>query len=344
MKKLLQTTVLALAMPLGSAAAEAITGYEPNISTFDIHIEGVEDGGTIAIENMGTRRLTVTYEGADAPSSKPTFTIADPAIVSTYTGGGVTYLVAHQEGSTTLTVTVADLSKDFSVSVAGPDPDNAPDDEYRDGIVFLNEEWFAHTSGSLNYVDANGEVYYRAYGSQNGNMAFGANSCYAMEYAGKLFVMSKQPWDSGDTRPLKSGGRVVVADAKTMKHIAAFDEIGGDGRACVGISPSKVYLSHSKGVRVMHLDGEEITIDDQDIEGIDTGRNGQMGDMVKAGKYVFATNVGSSLVIIDTETDKVVKTLEISGIQTVAESLDGRVWVGCAKNLRYIRNIQKIAN
>lgn len=303
-----------------------------------IRLTDVEDGATLALDNMGTKVLYVSFEPADADFPSVKFTTADEAVASMYVPSRAPYyLIGHSEGSTTLTISSTDGSatRTYNVTVAGIDT-SKPDDEYRDGIVFLNEEWFTHTSGSLNYVDANGEVYYRAYGSQNDNMAFGATSCSAMEYAGKLFVMSKQPWDSGDTRPLKSGGCVVVADAKTMKHIAAFDEIGGDGRACVGVSPSKVYLSHSKGVRVMHLDGEEITIDDQDIEGIDTGRNGQMGDMVKAGKYVFATNVGSSLVVIDTETDKVVKTLEISGIQTVAQSLDGRVWVGCAKNLRYI--------
>lgn len=292
-------------------------------------------GETIEMENMGCTLITPQYEPENADFANFEVSFADESVVTIYTS--IKGLVAHRAGETTMTVSVpgTDIKSEYTVRVKGVDPDNKPTDGFADGLFWLNEEWFTHTSGSINYISEDGDVYYRAYGNQNNNMAFGATSQFATIYAGKLIVMSKQAWDNGDTRE-KSGGRVVVADASTLKYIGSIDEIGGDGRACVGVNPEKVYLGHTAGVRVMHMDADGIYIDDADIDGVSPGRNGQMGDMVKAGKYVFAVRVGNGLSIIDTETDKLIMDIPVSGIQTVAQSLDGRVWIGCAKTLQSI--------
>ncbi len=296
-----------------------------------ISLEGINAGDVIEVDNMGTFLLNIVYEPADADFKDYTASFNDPQLASIYVGGKKNYLVAHAAGETTMTLASKDgsVSSTYTVRVKDVDPTDKPDDDFQDGLVWLNEEWFTHTSGSLNYVDANGKIYYRAYGNQNGNMAFGATSQFGTTYAGKYIIMSKQAWDNGDTRPLKSGGRVVVFDAKTFKHIGSIDEIGGDGRACVGVNPSKVYLGTTSGIRVMNLD--DITIADANIEGTATN-GGQIGDMIKAGKYVFATNVDKALLVIDAETDQVVKTIEAK-VQTIAQSKDGRIWIGCAKTL-----------
>lgn len=302
-----------------------------------ISLKEYAQGETIEVDNMGCVLITPQYEPADADFAIFEVCFADESVATLYSS--IKGIVAHKAGETVMTLKVpgTDVSSDYIVKVKGVDPSNIPGDDFADGLFWLNEEWFTHTSGSINYIDENGDMYYRVYGNQNDNAAFGATSQYGMIYADKLFVMSKQAWDSGDTRPNRTGGRVVVADAKTMKRIAAFDEIGGDGRACVGVNPGKVYLSHTKGVRVMHLDGDEISLEPVDIAGISvSGASGQMGDMVKAGKYVFAVNVAKKLEIIDCESDELVKSIDINGIQTVAQSLDGRVWIGCSKTLQSI--------
>ncbi|MCM1021855.1 MAG: DUF5074 domain-containing protein [Muribaculum sp.] len=298
----------------------------------DIRLEGYNPGDVIEIENMGVNILKPVYvpENADFVGYTPEFGNTD--IATFY--ASVNAVVAHSAGETTLTV--KDLQGNaygqYRIRVKDVDPQNKPDDDFQDGLVFLNEEWFTHTSGSLNYIDATGKIYYRAYGNQNNNMAFGATSQFGITYGGKYIIMSKQPWDGGDTRPVKSGGRVVVFDAKTFKHIGAIDNIGGDGRACVGVNPSKVYLSTTTGIRVMDLDN--ITVADADIEGIEVKRNsGQVGNMIKAGKYVFAANIGTGLEIVDTETDKLVKSIASAKIQTVVQGYDGRVWIGCSNTL-----------
>jgi len=320
----------------GNQSVKRVYGNTFNLSTVvakpitGITVEGVEDGGTITLDNMGVYAMTITVEPADADFSKDyNVTFADEAVANWYKN--VKTIVAHSEGTTTMTISTSDgsVSHTYNIAVKGINPDNKPADEYQDGVIWLNEEWFGHTSGSLNYIDKDGKVFYRAYGEQNGNTAFGATSQFATIYAGKLIVMSKQAWDKGDTRPESQhvGGRVVVADATTMKRLGGIDEIGGDGRSCVGINPSKVYLGTSKGVRVMNLD--DITVTEENIAGIE----GQIGDMVKAGKYVFVTNIENGLYIIDTETDKFVKTIPATKIQTVIQSMDGRVWYSEGNNL-----------
>ena len=296
----------------------------------NITLEGIEPDGVIEIDNMGTFILKPVYEPANADFAGYAVTFADEQVATLY--ASVNAVVAHAAGETAMTLTDKNgkVYGTYTVRVKDVDPNDRPE-SFEDGLVFLNEEWFTHTSGSLNYIDTDGKVYYRAYGNQNGNMAFGATSCSGICYAGKYVIMSKQAWDNGDTRPLKSGGRVVVFDASTFKHIGAIDEIGGDGRSCVGVTPSKVYLGTTKGIRVMNLD--DITIADADIAGITLSRSGQIGDMIKAGKYVFAANIGTGLEIIDTETDQVVKSIPAAKIQSVTQSKDGRVWIGCTNTL-----------
>ena len=166
---------------------------------------------------------------------------------------------------------------------------------------------------------------------------------------------------------------MVIADAKTLKRIASFDEIGctdgsgqgvggsnlrGDGRACVGVRPDKVYLGHHKGIRVLNIDldkasdkdaevaasaftlGKEITIEGADL---DQGLyEGQIGDMICVGKYVYVVSQADGLLVIDAESDKIVKKLGQAlmtrpaqdtipaaykySVQGVLQAADGFVW------------------
>ncbi|MCM1152907.1 MAG: DUF5074 domain-containing protein [Muribaculum sp.] len=296
-----------------------------------ISLEGVEEGGVIEVDNMGVAILkpVLTPSNADFTTFSVKF---DDEKIATYFAS-VKAVVAHSAGDTKMTLSSPDgsVKSEYTVRVKGVDATDRPEGDFSEGLIWLNEEWFTHTSGSLNFLDDAGNIYYRAYGNQNNNMAFGGTSCYATVWADKLIVMSKLAWDGGDTRPLRSGGRVVVADAKTFKHIGAIEEIGGDGRSCLGVTPSKVYLGTTKGVRVMDLD--ELTVADSDIEGITMARSGQIGNMAKSGKYAFVANIGTGLEIIDTETDTHVKTIDNTGIQTVVQAADGRIWYATSNTL-----------
>ena len=296
----------------------------------DIIVNGYEDGQPIELEAMGVLAIpSLTFEPADADLQVASFTFSDPEMVTTYYVGSnkVTYLVAHKEGSCTMTITSGDgnVTKEVTINVKGyEEPLEAG---YDSGLLWLNEEWFGHTSGSINYIDAERDVHYRAYEAVNDGRAFGATSQFATVWADKLIVMSKQAWDGGDTRSIENnGGRVVIADAKTMERLASFDNIGGDGRACAGVSPTKVYLTHAAGVRALDL--STMTLAEADIEGLPAGStySGQYGNITVSGNHAFVAVQSKGIVIINTDTDSFETLIDKTSIATVVTTPDGKVW------------------
>ena len=127
----------------------------------------------------------------------------------------------------------------------------------------LNEEWYGHTNGGLNYYTPDFEIVYQAYERENPGMSFGCTSQYGLIYGDKLIVSSKQAVDGGD--PLPGGGRLVVADARTLKRLGSIDELmwgdetrSGDGRALCGAGPGRVYMGTHSGIYIVDI--ESMTI------------------------------------------------------------------------------------
>lgn len=295
-----------------------------------IRWEGWPENGTFELLDMVSFRAYVEPEDADFQtlsyeSSDPTY--AKVFVNSRYP---VDMLNCFKEGEYTLTAKVPDGSVSDTKTFTVVDRDRTPsDDEYKDGIFWLNEEWFGHANGSINYIKADGTLMHHAYEMQNKNMGFGATSQFAILYAGKLIVMSKQQKDGGD--PRDGGGRLVVADAYTLKRLASWDVISnasaGDGRACVGVNPHKVYIGACGSIGVLNLD--DLTYDPEGVTGLPSDGatySKQYGDMACDGKYVYVVRQSTGLVVIDAETDEFVKTIENTGIQGVTRTADGRVW------------------
>lgn len=306
---------------------------------------------TINLTYLDILALSPTVEPANADIQTYDVSVSDPEVATTYAARAFNpsrsfwELITHKTGTVDVTFTSQDgsgASTTYTVNVLEPNREPLAD-SYQNGTFWLNEDWFGHSNGSINYIADNGEMKYRVYESQNKYESFGCTSQYGIIYGDKLIVMSKQATDGGD--PRKGGGRVVVADAKTLKKLAAFDYIGadtdgdgngdGDGRACVGVSENKVYLGSTAGIQV--LDTRTLTLGGM-VDGIASGENkynGQIGDMVAIGKYAFAIQQGVGVHVIDIATDKVVKTFPVesndaSGMgypQGITVTADGNVWV-----------------
>ena len=271
--------------------------------------------------------VTVTPEDADYTAVS--YTIENPEIASFYQNN----IVAHKAGQTNLVIEAADgQGAKATVKIIVKEPDRTPFDGYQDGTIILNEAWFGHENGDMNFLTAGDSLMYRVYERENPGEAFGATSCSATIYGGRMYVMSKQPADGGD-ETTKGGGRLVVMDAKTLKKIAGFETIGGgDGRSVVGVSPDKVYLGTTAGV--VTFNANNLTVGEV-IEGTQGASlySGQTGDMLKAGKYVFAIQQSTGVNVIDTETDKLVQTIENSDIQGIARTPDGKIWLASKSRL-----------
>ncbi len=252
-------------------------------------------------------------------------------------------LSGHRAGECTLTLTSKDgsnVSKVYTVVVE--EPDRTPlKNGYVDGTLLLNEEWFGHTNGGMNYITPEGEVIYQVYERENPGMSFGCTSQYATIWGGKLIAVSKQAVDKGD--PLPGGGRVVVADATTLKRQGSIDDLmfgdetkSADGRAVVGATPDKVYVGTSNGIYIVDINDVKIIgkITDFDESG-STGTDlysGQIGDMIHAGKYVFGIKQNTGAFAIDIETDQVVHKYSMQTVQGVTQTADGHVWIASVKD------------
>lgn len=191
--------------------------------------------------------------------------------------------------------------------------------DFTKGFFMVNEEWLGHANGSVNFVGDNGQIYYRVYSQVNNNQAFGATTQYGTIYGGKFFFISKQGKDTGDNQ-YTAGGRLVVADALTLKKIAGFDNIGGaDGRSFVGVNEDTGYIGTSNGIVLFDIKNLK-------VGNMITGTEGaQIGNMVRTSKYVFAVKQRVGMLVINAETNKLINTVSGS-FHSVTQAKDGSVW------------------
>ncbi|MGU3374147.1 T9SS type A sorting domain-containing protein [Chryseobacterium sp. M5A1_1a] len=204
---------------------------------------------------------------------------------------------------------------------------------FTNGFFMVNEEWYGHTNGSVNFIDNNGQITNRVYSNVNNNHAFGATTQFGTIYGDKFYFVSKQAADAGDSQ-YTPGGRLVIANAQTMQKIAGFNDIGGgDGRSFLGVNEHKGYIGASNGIYLFNIDNLQVG---NPIAGTGGGSQyaGQIGNMIRTSKYVFAVKQGAGILVIDPNTDTVVSTIAGPFI-SIAQAKDGSIWA--------IQN-QKLAN
>ena len=218
--------------------------------------------------------------------------------------------------------------------------------DYTKGVFIVNEDWFGHQNSTVNYLlpdeDDNNCWQYRVIQTVNPGKELGCTNQYGAIWNGRFYFIAKQEKDGGAS---VTGGRITVADAKTMKLIyqnTMIDPSGAqcDGRAFVGVDEHKGYISSSNGIWVFDLDRNEVTRRVEGTENPESGSlyTGQTGTMVRAGGYVFAAHQQHGLLVIDPTEDRVVNTIPMSivaedaGIGSVVVAKDGSVWASVAQS------------
>lgn len=294
--------------------------------------------GKFTPENADIKDFDVTLEGAGSSADKSTL-IASMYKVNYWDENNnrlnFAELSGHHAGECKLVLKAKDGSnytREYTVKVVDQDRTPVAPDTYLDGTIILNEEWFGHTNGGMNFLTKDKNIMYQVYERENPGMSFGCTSQYGTIWNDKLLIASKQASDGGD--PLPGGGRLVVADAKTFKRIGSIDDIkiesesrSGDGRAIAGATPDKIYMGTHQGIYVIDLNEIKVTGKIGDDGASTNLYDGQIGDMVNAGKHVFAIKQNTGVFIIDVDTDQVVKTISDANVQGITVSADGNVWV-----------------
>ncbi len=227
--------------------------------------------------------------------------------------------------------------------------------EYTNGVFILNEDWFGHNNSTINFLNPEtGEFDYLILqgNADNAGASLGCTAQFGTIYGDNLYVISKQDQDPGETNPV-SGGRIIVADAKTLKikkRIPVIFEINGksaaDGRGFVGVNESKGYVGTSNGIFVLNLSNFEITKritgtenplisgGESNADGVGPLYNNQIGMMCRTPDYVFAIQQDKGVLVIDPESDAVIKVIN-GCYSTLTQSKDGTVWVGKNSNMAY---------
>lgn len=252
---------------------------------------------------------------------QPDGTTVEADVNATRLQAGATYLFLYEK---------ADGSRpDYTGAVAVEPYEQAPVD-YTQCLFLVNEDWYGWDNGTVNFLTSDGRWVYRAFRRENPGETLGVTTQYGAIYGGRFFFVSKQ---ANNTAGTSTGGRLVVADALTLKKVAAFDEIGGDGRSFVGVDEHTAYIGTSSGIT--RLDLESMSLGETIVG---TGGEGglyagQIGAMVRAGSYVFAAKQSVGVLVIDAATHTLHATIDLPTISTLTLGRDGGVWAADATSL-----------
>lgn len=237
-----------------------------------------------------------------------------------------------------------DMSNPFSADMTGVNK-YLPEIKalYTEGTFIVNEDWYGHQNSTVNFLSKDGQWTYRIVQKANPGMQLGCTNQFGAIYGDKFYLISKQAQDPGASI---KGGRINVCDIKTMRllkqhEFIATDKSGesiADGRAFLGVDDSKGYVGTSNGIYILNLHtldvmgaiagtGNDATDSYSQLYG------GQIGTMVRVGERVFACHQKKGLLVINANTDSVVRTLTLPGgwgPGSIILSKDGNLWLSVA--------------
>lgn len=230
--------------------------------------------------------------------------------------------------------------------------------DYSKGVFIVNEDWYGHQNSTVNYLmpdDPDGNYWeYRVIQKENPGIELGCTNQFGAIWFDRFYLIAKQAKDPGAS---VTGGRITVADAKTMKVLyqsELIDPSGAqcDGRGFIGIDKHKGYISSSNGVWVFDLDTYSVVGMIPGTDNPNAGDDkpntdptgslyfGQSGSMVLASGKVFLAHQQAGVIVIDPIEDKVLDSIDMSvvaadaGIGSIITAKDGSVWASVAKNTK----------
>lgn len=204
--------------------------------------------------------------------------------------------------------------------------------DYTKGAYIVNEDWYGHRNSTVNFLSKDGTFVYDHVEN------LGVTACYGTFFGNRFYAISKQ--DGGY-------GRISVCDANSTRVIKQIKDIDGkEGRSFCGVDEHKAYVSTSRGIYTLNLDELTVGAAVKNADGGDANL-GECGNMVRLGDYVYATEYGKSLRIIDCNTDRIVATISSAKVYSITMSKDGQLWVSTDKGISRVntesRQLEEIA-
>ncbi|MBK7030905.1 MAG: hypothetical protein IPH45_17600 [Bacteroidales bacterium] len=194
--------------------------------------------------------------------------------------------------------------------------DNKEAGNYQKGIFITNEGPFQTGTGTITFVDGiTGKVTQDIFNLENGREL--GNVVQSMTlYNNNAYVV------------VNNASKIEVVNASSFKSVATITGLS-QPRYLQVINDKKAYVSDWAGVvQIIDLTENSVT------GSIPAGTGPEM--MLKAGEFVYVLNAGgfsvdSTITIINSSTDQVVKTLTVAKRPTgIVQDESGKIWVLCS--------------
>src|ERR1700744_6117318 len=188
----------------------------------------------------------------------------------------------------------------------------APPDKYENGFFIVNEGNFGHDhGGTVTFFDyKTGTLTDSIFTKENPGKTFDPNTSsleFGTIYNGSLYLLTK------------SGGPLVVANPNSLKETGRIPAAPtNDWRAFVGVDKSTGLVSTGNGIYPINLQSVAL--------GAKLGSvNGEVGDMIRAGNYIFVLSATDGVDILNASDYSIVKTIPGLGVG-FAKTTDGAIW------------------
>jgi hypothetical protein len=201
------------------------------------------------------------------------------------------------------------LSNAYSAAVTG---------KYTNGFFIMNEGWYGHGAGSVSFYSYDTQTKQDSiFTKENPGKTLNPVTStieYGTVFNDKLFIVSKV------------GGPVVVTDANTLTEVGRIPSAGGNNwQSFLGLTSTTGLLSAANGIYPFNLTtyttGAKLT-----------AVTGSVGDMIKAGNYIFVLSQTSGVVILNASNYTVAKTIP-GMLVAFAKTPDGSVWAAGGTSL-----------
>ena len=185
--------------------------------------------------------------------------------------------------------------------------------KYDNGFFLINEGWYSHGTGTVSFYDfGTGVLSDSLFTKENPGKNLNPTSStlqYGTIFNDRLYLVSKV------------GGPLVVVDPHSLQEINRIAaKSGNDFRAFVGIDANNGLVSTGSGIFPINL--QTLALGTK-LSGI----TGQVGDMIKAGNYVFVLSASNGVIVLNASNNSVVTSTAVAGMLCAfAKTPDGAVW------------------
>lgn len=191
--------------------------------------------------------------------------------------------------------------------------------KYDNGFFLLNEGYFFNKPGSVDFYSyGNDSLSMSVYDQENPGKTLGTNQQvlqFGTVFNNKLYLV------------VNLGGPLVVTDAYTLKETGRINTLPDSAKAhaFVGVDASRGLISTDNGIYPINLSA--LTAGNK-ISGIDAS----VGDMIKAGNYVFVLTADKGIIALNASDYSIAKVVG-AAIAGFAIGKDGAVWAATTNSL-----------